>query len=123
MYSYDFANTVYKREQYSKHTLAAAVPGEPGRTYDIRQTTRMPLRAGNFYVNASAERSFNDKSTLAIEYMGDFTPSEKSGNETASNMLHHTLPRHKRRLQLVVRHEGGRELQLLLHHRAAKHEV
>ena len=87
MYSYDFANTVYKREQYSKHTLAAAVPGEPERTYDIRQTTRMPLRAGNFYVNASAERSFNDKSTLAIGYMGDFTPSEKSGNETASNMF------------------------------------
>lgn len=87
MYSYDFANTVYKREQYSEHTLAAAVPGEPGRTYDICQTTRTPLRAGNFYVNASAERSFNDKSTLTIGYMGDFTPSEKSGNETASNMF------------------------------------
>lgn len=87
MYSYDFANTVYKREQYSKHMLAAAAPGEPGRTYDIRQTTSTPLRAGNFYVNASAERSFNDKSTLAIGYMGDFTPSEKSGNETASNMF------------------------------------
>ena len=87
MYSYDFANTVYKREQYSEHTLSAAAPGEAGNVYDIRQTTRIPLRSGNFYVNASAERRFNDKSTLTIGYMGDFTPSEKSGNETASNMF------------------------------------
>lgn len=87
MYSYDFANTVYKREQRSRHTLSAAAPGEAGNVYDIRQTTRIPLRSGNFYVNASAERRFNDKSTLTIGYMGDFTPSEKSGNETVSNMF------------------------------------
>ena len=87
MYSYDFANTVYKSEQRSRHTLSAAAPGEAGNVYDIRQTTRIPLRSGNFYVNASAERRFNDKSTLTIGYMGDFTPSEKSGNETVSNMF------------------------------------
>lgn len=87
MYSYDFANTVYKREQRSRHTLSAAAPGEAGSVYDIRQTTRIPLRSGNFYVNASAERRFNDKSTLTIGYMGDFTPSEKSGNEAVSNMF------------------------------------